>query len=133
MSDVTPNYYYTKTLDLSPAEAETRVHEELEEEGFGVLTEIDVQATLKKKLDEDMRPYKILGACNPPYAHKALEAEDKIGTMLPCNVIVQQSDDGRTEVAAVDPVASMQAVHNEALRPIAEEIRDRLRRVIDRI
>ena len=133
MSDVTPNYYYTKTLDLSPAEAETRVHEELEEEGFGVLTEIDVQATLKKKLDEDMRPYKILGACNPPYAHKALEAEDKIGTMLPCNVIVQQSDDGRTEVAAVDPVASMQAVDNEALRPIAEEIRDRLRRVIDRI
>ena len=133
MSDATPNYYYTKTIDLSPDEAEARVREELEEEGFGVLTEIDVQATLKKKLDEDMRPYKILGACNPPYAHKALEAEDKIGTMLPCNVIVQQSDDGRTEVAAVDPVASMQAVDNEALRPIAEEIRDRLRRVIDRI
>lgn len=133
MPDTTPNYYYTKTIDLSPDEAEARVREELEEEGFGVLTEIDVQATLKKKLDEDMRPYKILGACNPPYAHKALEAEDKIGTMLPCNVIVQQSDDGRTEVAAVDPVASMQAVNNEALRPIAEEIRDRLRRVIDRV
>ncbi|WP_118829279.1 DUF302 domain-containing protein [Salinibacter ruber] len=133
MSDTTTDYYYTKTIDLSPDEAEARVREELEEEGFGVLTEIDVQATLKKKLDEDMRPYMILGACNPPYAHKALEAEDKIGTMLPCNVIVQQSDDGRTEVAAVDPVASMQAVDNEALRPIAEEIRDRLRRVIDRI
>ena len=133
MSDTTTDYYYTKIIDLSPDEAEARVREELEEEGFGVLTEIDVQATLKKKLDEDMRPYKILGACNPPYAHKALEAEDKIGTMLPCNVIVQQSDDGRTEVAAVDPVASMQAVDNEALRPIAEEIRDRLRRVIDRV
>jgi uncharacterized protein (DUF302 family) len=133
MSDTTQNYYYTKTIDLSPDEAEARVREELEEEGFGVLTEIDVQATLKKKLDVDMRPYKILGACNPPYAHKALEAENKIGTMLPCNVIVQQSDDGRTEVAAVDPVASMQAVNNEALRPIAEEIRDRLRRVIERV
>jgi uncharacterized protein (DUF302 family) len=133
MSDTTTDYYYTKIIDLSPDEAEARVREELEEEGFGVLTEIDVQATLKEKLDEDMRPYKILGACNPPYAHKALEAEDKIGTMLPCNVIVQQSEDGRTEVAAVDPVASMQAVSNEALRPIAKEIRDRLRRVIDRV
>jgi uncharacterized protein (DUF302 family) len=133
MSDEIANYYYTKTVDRSPDEAEARVREELEEEGFGVLTEIDVQATLKKKLDEDMRPYKILGACNPPFAHKALEAEDKIGTMLPCNVIVQAADDGKTEVAAVDPVASMQAVDNEALRPIAEEIRDRLRRVIDRI
>lgn len=133
MSDTTTDYYYTKIIDLSLDEAEARVREELEEEGFGVLTEIDVQATLKEKLDEDMRPYKILGACNPPYAHKALEAEDKIGTMLPCNVIVQQSDDGRTEVAAVDPVASMQAVSNESLRPIAEEIRDRLRRVIDRV
>ena len=133
MSDATTEYYYTKTIDLSPEEAEARVREELEEEGFGVLTEIDVKATLKKKLDEDMRPYKILGACNPPYAHKALEAENKIGTMLPCNVIVQATGDGRTEVAAVDPVASMQAVNNEALRPIAEEIRDRLRRVIDRV
>ena len=133
MSDEIANYYYTKTVDRSPDEAEARVREELEEEGFGVLTEIDVQATLKKKLDEDMRPYKILGACNPPYAHKALEAEDKIGTMLPCNVIVQAADDGKTGVAAVDPAASMQAVDNEALRPIAEEIRDRLRRVIDRI
>ncbi|WP_263790025.1 DUF302 domain-containing protein [Salinibacter sp.] len=133
MSDTTTDYYYTKTIDLSPEEAEARVREELEEEGFGVLTEIDVKATLKKKLNEDMRPYKILGACNPPYAHKALEAEDKIGTMLPCNVIVQATGDARTEVAAVDPVASMQAVNNEALRPIAEEIRDRLRRVIDRV
>jgi uncharacterized protein (DUF302 family) len=132
MSDTTTTYYYTKTIDRSPEETETRVREELEKEGFGVLTEIDVKATLKKKLDVDFRPYKILGACNPPFAHKALEAEDKIGAMLPCNVIVQAKD-GQTEVAAVDPVASMQAVDNEALRPIAEEIRDRLRRVIDRI
>lgn len=126
------DYYYTRTLDLTPEDAEARVREELEKEGFGVLTEIDVKATLKKKLDADFRPYKILGACNPPYAHKALEAEDKIGTMLPCNVIVQAKD-GQTEVAAVDPVASMQAVDNEKLRPVAEEIRDRLRRVIDQL
>ncbi|PQJ35960.1 hypothetical protein BSZ35_16350 [Salinibacter sp. 10B] len=131
--EATATYYYSKVVDLSPEDAEARVREELEEEGFGVLTEIDVTATLKKKLDVDFRPYKILGACNPPYAHKALEAEDKIGTMLPCNVIVQDNGDGRTEIAAVDPVASMQSVENEGLRPIAEEIRDRLRTVIDNV
>lgn len=131
--EATQSYYYSKTVDQTPEEAEARVREELEEQGFGVLTEIDVEATLKKKLDEDFRPYKILGACNPPYAHQALEAEDKIGAMLPCNVIVQQTGDGATEIAAVNPVASMQAVENEALRPVAEEIRDRLRTVIDRV
>lgn len=131
--EATTTYYYSKTLDQSPEEAEARVREELEKEGFGVLTEIDVKATLKKKLDVDFRPYKILGACNPPYAHKALEAEDKIGSMLPCNVIVQETGDGRTEIAAVDPVASMQAVDNDALRPIAEEIRGRLQTVIDNV
>lgn len=131
--EATATYYYSKTVDLSPEDAEARVRDELEEEGFGVLTEIDVTATLKKKLDVDFRPYKILGACNAPYAHKALEAEDKIGTMLPCNVIVQETKDGRTEIAAVDPVASMQSVENEALRPIAEEIRNRLRTVIDNV
>lgn len=99
----------------------------------GVLTEIDVAATLEKKLDVDVRPYKILGACNPPAAHRALQAEDKIGTMLPCNVILQGDGEGRTEVAAVDPVASMQSVENEDLRPVAEEIRERLRTVIDRL
>lgn len=130
MTEPTTTYYYARTLDITPEDAEARIREELEKEGFGVLTEIDVRATLKKKLDEDFRPYRILGACNPSYAHQALEAEDKIGTMLPCNVIVQAKD-GQTEVAAVDPVASMQAVDNEKLRPIAEEIRDRLRRVID--
>lgn len=131
--EATTTYYYSKTLDYALDEAEARVREELENEGFGVLTEIDVKATLKKKLDADFRPYKILGACNPPAAHKALEAEDKIGTMLPCNVIVQETGEGRTEIAAVDPVVSMQAVDNEALRPIAQDIRDRLRTVIDRV
>jgi uncharacterized protein (DUF302 family) len=131
--EATATYYYSKVIDLSPEDAEARVREELQEEGFGVLTEIDVTATLKKKLGVYLRPYKILGACNPPAAHKALQAEDKIGTMLPCNVIVQETEDGRTEIAAVDPVASMQSVENEALRPVAEEIRDRLRTVIDNV
>ena len=132
MPETTTTYYYARTLDLSLEEAEARVREELKEEGFGVLTEIDVAATLKKKLDADFRPYKILGACNPSFAHQALQAEDKIGTMLPCNVIVQEKD-GRTEVAAVDPIASMQAVENQDLGPIAEQVRDRLRAVIDRL
>lgn len=131
--EATKTYYYSKTVDLSPEEAETRVRTELENEGFGVLTEIDVKATLKKKLDVDFRPYKILGACNPPAAHQALSVEDKIGTMLPCNVILQETEDGQTEIAAVDPVVSMQSVENDALRPIAEEIRDRLRTVIDHV
>tara|TARA_B100001115_G_scaffold172409_1_gene155597 strand:+ start:274 stop:636 length:363 start_codon:yes stop_codon:yes gene_type:complete len=107
-----------------------KVTEALKKEGFGVLTEIDVQSTLKKKLDEDFRPYRILGACNPPFAHKALLAEDKIGAMLPCNVIVQQRDK-EIEVAAVDPVASMQAVENDKLEGIAKEIRNKLRSVIE--
>ena len=131
--EATKTYYYSKTVDLSPEDAEERVRSELEKEGFGVLTEIDVKATLKKKIDVDFRPYKILGACNPPAAHQALSVEDKIGTMLPCNVILQETEDGRTEIAAVDPVASMQSVENEALRPIAEEIRDRLQTVVDRL
>jgi uncharacterized protein (DUF302 family) len=124
-------YYFSTTLPLPLDEAEARVREVLQQEGFGILTEIDVKATMKKKLDLDFRPYKILGACNPPLAHEALQAENKIGTMLPCNVIVQETDEGHTEVAAIDPVASMQAVGNEALTDIAEDVRDRLRRVID--
>ena len=126
-------YYHARTLDLPFDDAIAHVTHALKEEGFGVLTEIDVQATLKKKLDVDFRPYRILGACNPHFAHQALQAEDKIGTMLPCNVIVQQTGDGRTEVAAVDPIASMQAVENDALGGIATEVRDRLRSVIDRL
>ena len=102
-------------------------------EGFGILTEIDVQETLKKKLNVDFRRYKILGACNPPFAYKALTAEDKIGTMLPCNVIVQEISDGKVEVTAIDPLASMQAVENPALKGIASEISSRLKTVIDRV
>ncbi|MDA8247843.1 MAG: DUF302 domain-containing protein [Rhodospirillales bacterium] len=102
----------------------------LQRHGFGVLTEIDVQATLKKKLDVDFRPYRILGACNPRMAHRALQAEDKIGTMLPCNVVLQQRADGTVEVSAVDPVASMQAVDNPALAGTAQEVREMLRAVI---
>ncbi len=105
----------------------------LKEQGFGIITEIDVQETMKKKLDVDFRKYKILGACNPHFAHKALESEDKIGTMLPCNVIVQELGNGDIEIAAVDPEASMAAVKNRALTEIAGEIRDRLKKVIDRV
>ena len=124
-------YYHEKKLkNISFDEAIERVTDALKEEGFGILTEIDVKETLKRKLDEDFRPYRILGACNPPFAHKALLAEDKIGAMLPCNVIVQQSDDG-IEVAAVDPVASMQAVDNKELAEIAKEIQSKLRSVIE--
>ncbi|MDA3822131.1 MAG: DUF302 domain-containing protein [Bacteroidales bacterium] len=124
-------YYHEKTLkDISFEEAIQKVTDALKEEGFGILTEIDVQDTLKKKLEEDFRPYRILGACNPPFAHKALLADDKIGAMLPCNVIVQQNDDG-VEVAAVDPVASMQAVDNKVLAKIAEEIQSKLKSVIE--
>src|SRR5690606_16495433 len=100
---------------------------------FGVLTEIDVQATLKEKLDVDFRPYKILGACNPPAAHRALVAEPLIGAMLPCNVVLQDVGDGQTEIAAVDPVASMAAVENDRLGEIATEIRDRLRTAVDNV
>jgi len=124
------SYYFSKKLDLSFDEAIEKVTNALKSEGFGILTEIDVKETLKKKLDIDFRPYKILGACNPPFAHKALEAEDKIGTMLPCNVIVQQLDDG-IEIAAVDPVASMQAVENDQLGEVASEIQNKLRSIIE--
>ena len=109
-----------------------RVRKVLSEEGFGVLTEIDVTATLKKKLDVDFRNYRILGACNPPFAYQALQAEDKIGTMLPCNVVVQQVSAEEVEVAAIDPLASMQAVDNPALKSIAEAVREKLAKVVDR-
>ncbi len=124
------SYYFSKTLNKSFDEAIEAVTQALQEEGFGILTEIDVKATLKKKLDVDFRPYKILGACNPPFAHKALQAEEKIGLMLPCNVIVQQKDDG-VEVAAVDPIASMAGVKNDELSSIAAQVRDKLQKVIE--
>lgn len=110
-----------------------KVTEELKKEGFGVLTEIDVQATLKKKLDVDFRPYRILGACNPPFAHKALTAESHIGIYLPCNVIVQDAGDGKTEVAAVDPLVAMSRVENAELEPVAKEVQEKLKRVIENI
>ncbi|MDA3906147.1 MAG: DUF302 domain-containing protein [Bacteroidales bacterium] len=126
-------YYFEKTLNCSFEEAVKRVTEELKKEGFGVLSEIDVQATLKKKLDVSFKKYRILGACNPTFAYEALKVENKIGAMLPCNVIVQEMEDGKTEVAAVDPVASMQAVENDKLGDVANEIRSKLKKVIENI
>lgn len=126
-------YYFSKTVKGNFDQVIDKVTAALKEEGFGILTEIDVQATLKKKLEVDFRPYKILGACNPPFAYKALQAENKIGTMLPCNVIVQQKDNGEIEVAAVDPVASMQAVENDKLGEIATTIRNKLQTVIEQL
>jgi len=128
------NYYFSKKLEnVSFDKVIERVTEELKKEGFGILTEIDVKATLKKKLDVDYRNYKILGACNPPFAYKALQSDDKVGTMLPCNVIVQQISDTQIEIAAIDPVASMQAIENENLASIATEIRSKLEKVIKNI
>jgi uncharacterized protein (DUF302 family) len=127
------DYYFSKQVDLGFEQAIEKVTEELKKEGFGVLTDIDVKATLKKKLDVDFRDYRILGACNPPFAHKALLAEDKIGIMLPCNVVVQSLDSGRTEVAAIDPEGAMQAVQNPKLHETAAEVRVALKRVIDRL
>ena len=124
-------YYVSKTVNHSFDETIELVTEALGVEGFGVLTEIDVKATMKKKLDVEFRKYRILGACNPAFAHKALVAEDKIGTMLPCNVIVQEWGENEIEVAAVNPVSSMQAVENSALEPIAREIKARLERVVN--
>ncbi|MEP2669148.1 MAG: DUF302 domain-containing protein [Cyclobacteriaceae bacterium] len=127
------NYYFNTTISGDFDQAVEKVTEELKKEGFGVLTEIDIKATLKKKLDVDFYNYRILGACNPPFAYKALQAEDKIGAMLPCNVIVQEKKPGEIEVSAVDPVASMQAVENEKLNEIANEISNKLRKVISNL
>lgn len=126
-------YYFEKTIEGEFEEVIKTVTDELEKEGFGVLTEINVTETLKKKLDVDFKKYRILGACNAPYAHKALKAEDKIGTMLPCNVIVQELGDGKIEVAAVNPMASMQAVKNKDLEEIASEIGNKLQNVINQL
>ncbi len=125
------SYHISRTVTLPFDAAVAATTAALQRHGFGVLTEIDVQATLKKKLDAAFRPYRILGACNPGFAYKALQAEDKIGTMLPCNVIVQQHDDGTVEVSAVDPIASMQAIDNPQLAPIAGEVRRLLHEVIE--
>ena len=123
-------YYFNKTIKLDFDQAVQLVTEELKKEGFGVLTEIDIQKTLKEKINVDFRKYKILGACNPPNAHKALLQEDKVGLMLPCNVIIQELENNLIEVAAIDPVASMMAIENQNLAGIAEEIKEKLERVI---
>ena len=126
-------YYFSKSIEMSFDDALSRVVEELKKEGFGILTQIDVRETLKKKLDVDFRNYRILGACNPPFAYKALQAEDKIGTMLPCNVVVQETQEGKVEVAAIDPVTAMQAVDNPALTEVAVQIQVKLRNVVDNL
>ncbi|NID03273.1 DUF302 domain-containing protein [Luteibacter jiangsuensis] len=124
-------YYFARKLDLDFDEAIQHVTEALKAEGFGIISTIDVQDTLKKKIDVDFRPYRILGACNPHLAYEALSIEDKVGTMLPCNVVVQAMDDGTTEVAAIDPVASMQAIANPRLEAKAAGVRDKLKKVVD--
>jgi len=125
------NYYMATTLATSFDEAIERTEAALKSEGFGVLTRVDVQKTLKSKIDVDFRPYTILGACNPKLAHEALQLEDKVGTMLPCNLVIQQQGDGKIEVAAINPVASMQAIDNQQLKQAAAAVRDKLSKVID--
>jgi uncharacterized protein (DUF302 family) len=125
------SYYFSKILEKTFGEAVSKATEELKKEGFGIITEIDVKETLKKKLDVDFRKYKILGACNPRFAYQALLKEDKIGTMLPCNVIVQEIGEGKAEVAAIDPIASMQAVKNPELGEIALQVQAKLKKVIE--
>ncbi len=125
------SYYFSKTVDEDFDAAIEHVTAELKNEGFGVLTRIDVQDTLKKKLDVDFKKYRILGACNPNFAYQALQSEDKIGTMLPCNVIIEENTDGTVEVSAVDPVASMSGVKNDSLGNVAMQVREKLQRVIN--
>jgi uncharacterized protein (DUF302 family) len=125
------SYYFSKVVNDKFDDAVERVTARLAEAGFGVLTTIDVSATLKKKIDADMPRYTILGACNPGFAHKALQAENKIGTMLPCNVVVQETADGQVEVAAVDPVASMASIDNASLGEIAQQVQGMLKDVIE--
>ena len=127
------SYYFSKTLDCGFDEAISRATAALKDEGFGVLTEIDVSATLKAKIGVDFKPYKILGACNPKLAYQALSLENKIGTMLPCNVVVQDMGGGKSEVSAIDPVASMAAVKNAELHKAAEEVQAKLKAVIARL
>ena len=126
-------YHFSKSLRLSFDEAIDRVTEELKKEGFGILADIDVKATLKKKLNVDFRNYRILGACNPSFAYQALETENKIGTMLPCNVIVQEINPDTVEISAVDPLASMQAIQNPKLEEVARAVQKKLKTVIERL
>jgi len=124
-------YYYNKTINGEFDSTIEKVKESLKKEGFGVLTEIDFSGTIKKKLNKDMPAYRILGACNPEFAYQAYQAEDKIGTMLPCNVIVQEIGDGQIEVSAVNPIASMMGIENEKLAVTADIVKSRLEQVIN--
>lgn len=134
MIEQTTRYGMGTTVDLPYPQAVERTREELAKEGFGILTEIDIAATLKKKLGEDFRPYVILGACNPPLAHRALEAERDIGLLLPCNVIVYAADeDGRSVVAAMDPEEALSLTDNDEIRPVAAEVRERLSRALEAV
>ena len=126
-------YYNSKVVNYSFDEAITKVTEELKKEGFGILTEIDVKETLKKKLQVDFRKYKILGACNPPFAYKALQAEENLGVLLPCNIVVQEKEDNTIQVSAINPMESMQAVQNEALGEVASEVSGRLKKVLENL
>ena len=126
-------YYFSKTLNVSFDEAVKHINEALKTEGFGVISEINMHEKLKEKLGVDFKRYKILGACNPPYAYKALQAEDKIGTMMPCNVLVIEQGQNNIEIAAVNPLASMQAITNPALGSIALEVTNKLKKVIDNL
>ncbi|MFC2117943.1 DUF302 domain-containing protein [Bacteroidota bacterium] len=126
-------YYFSKSLTIGFDETILRVKEELINEGFGVLTDIDVQQILKNKIGVNFKKYRILGACNPQFAYLALQRESRIGTMLPCNVIVQEMEDGSIDVAAVDPVASMKAIRNPELQDVANEVREKLRKVIEKL
>lgn len=126
-------YYFSKTINASFDEAINRVTETLKTEGFGVISEIRMHEKLKEKLGVDFKKYTILGACNPAYAYKALQVEDKIGAMLPCNVVVQELSENHIEVAAVNPIASMMAIHNSELTQIAKEVTDKLKEFIIRL
>jgi len=126
-------YYFSKLLAAGFDETVQRTVDALKREGFGIITEIDVRDTLKKKIDVDFRSYRILGACNPSLAYEALQIEDKVGTMLPCNVVVQDAGGGRTEVAAIDPVASMQAIDNPRLKQAATRVQAKLKAVVERL
>jgi uncharacterized protein (DUF302 family) len=126
-------YSFDKILNMPFDDAINRVTDELKKDGFGILTDIDVQQTLKKKLDVDFRKYRILGACNPPFAYKALQLESRIGTMLPCNVIVQEIEPGKVEVSAIDPIASMQAIENPELGDVAVQVQALLKKVVERL
>ena len=127
------NYYFNKTVNYSFEKAVERITEELKSEGFGVLAEIDMQKTLKEKLNVDFRKYKILEACNPPFAYKSLVAEDKIGIFLPCNIVVQETDDNNIEIAVVNPVSAMQNVNNDKMKDIAAEIQTKLKTALSKV